>query len=740
MALGAQLSNTSTSPVEERILDLYLTYFTKGGKLRSGKFAPPLLRMQEELDQAQRLRKELFDRLQQYEDGSRRVEDIRSRRAQLTVEMEALHKTINGLKSQSDAYRLLKIKVETCKEETKTADARYLQLKQAVELIREKEKAKDRARTQLKRLEEDLVAKTREISQRRTAADTAKEALRAVSKGEEDIRRAEVDARDAEEYLKVIQNRESLEKEIGRITDINQQLEATRQSRLKIVAPDSATLKKIQRTLRRRDQAAVRIDSSLINLEIEPLQEMIINTITGKPKGEKKAPIKAIINIAGSPEVAVELKNVARLRATGPTGEIQNLRADFEAAGLKLKELTRPYGTMNVEQLEDMAAKAAELDRKVQDLAQSLNLLLNDRNLTDIKIQLHEEKALEAGYLQSHPEWAHNPPDFNNLMRVVSNLRETHGINISEAHEYYTNNQAGLASANEQEKALTTRIDDIHKQLRRLDREWAGLTTDGLKMSEREAALENMLMVRDKARNRLMSLERKLGEYTDNPLMALDKLERQLNGVREETLKARDDEMTAIGVLETLAAEGPYSAFTAADEKVNQLSEAIQREEMRVEAIQLLYETVNQCRREAVSAVTGPVEMGASRLLQRISGRRLRRVKVSDRFEPNQIQPDSMDAGVDLDNLSGGETEQLYLATRLALAEVLSSKMRQLVVMDDVLTATDAGRLARVISVLEEKAQLMQILILTCHPERYRGLADTQFYDLETIQRAAELA
>jgi uncharacterized protein YhaN len=405
-----------------------------------------------------------------------------------------------------------------------------------------------------------------------------------------------------------------------------------------------------------------------------------------------------------------------------------------------LDQLTRPYGTMNVEQLENMAESAAELDRKVHDLNQSLALLLGDRDLADMKIQLVEKKAVEAGYLQSHPNWTQNRPDFSTLMRVVSDLRETHGKKIAKAHEHYTNNQAELASANEQVKALATRIDEANKQVRRLDHELTGLTTDGLKMYEREATLKDFLMVHEAALNRLKRLEQKLKKYTEDPLMSLEKLERQRRGVKEEALKTRDDEMTAVGILAALAAEGPYSAFAANDEQVNQLKEDILREEMRVEAIRLLYETVNQCRSEAVSAVTTPVELGASRVLQRISGRRIRRVKVTDTFEPNQIQPDSIETGVDLENLSAGETEQLYLATRLALAEVLSSKERHLVVMDDVLTATDAGRLARALSVLEEKAQRMQILILTCHPERYRGLTDTQFFDLETIHRTAELA
>jgi exonuclease SbcC len=59
------------------------------------------------------------------------------------------------------------------------------------------------------------------------------------------------------------------------------------------------------------------------------------------------------------------------------------------------------------------------------------------------------------------------------------------------------------------------------------------------------------------------------------------------------------------------------------------------------------------------------------------------------------------------------------------------------VVLDDVLTFTDAARMARMLDVLEESAQRLQILIITCHPERYRGLQAAQFIDLEEMVRAA---
>ena len=80
------------------------------------------------------------------------------------------------------------------------------------------------------------------------------------------------------------------------------------------------------------------------------------------------------------------------------------------------------------------------------------------------------------------------------------------------------------------------------------------------------------------------------------------------------------------------------------------------------------------------------MEATATRTLQRIAGRRLGSIRVGDGFEPTSVVPESMVEAVILENLSGGEQEQLYLATRLALAEVLGRDHRQLVVLDDVLT------------------------------------------------------
>ncbi len=93
----------------------------------------------------------------------------------------------------------------------------------------------------------------------------------------------------------------------------------------------------------------------------------------------------------------------------------------------------------------------------------------------------------------------------------------------------------------------------------------------------------------------------------------------------------------------------------------------------------------------------------------------------------------SVDDAVSLDQISGGEREQVYFAVRMALADVAFTNERQLVVLDDVFTYTDTPRLARIATILDEAADRFQIVLLTCHPERYRGLPNAKFFDLEAI-------
>ena len=87
--------------------------------------------------------------------------------------------------------------------------------------------------------------------------------------------------------------------------------------------------------------------------------------------------------------------------------------------------------------------------------------------------------------------------------------------------------------------------------------------------------------------------------------------------------------------------------------------------------------------------------------------------------------------------MSAGEQEQIYFATRLALAEVLSEKERQVLVLDDPLVNTDTHRLARVLELIAEKSARLQFVILTCHPGRYLELPNAVSRSMDKLADTA---
>src|SRR4030042_7093433 len=145
-------------------------------------------------------------------------------------------------------------------------------------------------------------------------------------------------------------------------------------------------------------------------------------------------------------------------------------------------------------------------------------------------------------------------------------------------------------------------VKDIRKDIRRLEAQYAERTQGGETIQERETELKRVLLEWDAGKVALKELEEKLKDFEDNPEAALKKLEGSQKAIQEAAQKTRDEERTALGSMEVLAAKGSYSALAQAEEEVAQFQEEIRREELRMDAIRLLYDTLNQCRNEAVAA------------------------------------------------------------------------------------------------------------------------------------------
>jgi len=85
---------------------------------------------------------------------------------------------------------------------------------------------------------------------------------------------------------------------------------------------------------------------------------------------------------------------------------------------------------------------------------------------------------------------------------------------------------------------------------------------------------------------------------------------------------------------------------------------------------------------------------------------------------------------LETERLSTGAQEQLSLLSRLACAVLVSPMGGVPLLLDDALGNTDPGRSAALAEVLARAGERCQVLVLTCTPERYRGIAGARVLDL----------
>ncbi len=159
-----------------------------------------------------------------------------------------------------------------------------------------------------------------------------------------------------------------------------------------------------------------------------------------------------------------------------------------------------------------------------------------------------------------------------------------------------------------------------------------------------------------------------------------------------------------------------------------------------MDALTLLRTTMLDVKEQLLDAVSKPVADRATAYLERICGRKLASIRLTHDFATDVLLPADLDQWQDairIDRMSGGEKEQIHLCTRLALAEELTRKESHFLLLDDVLTATDNDRLPRTCDLLTEMAGKMQVILFTCHPERFAMISKANLIDIEALQAPA---
>ncbi|MBW1659473.1 MAG: AAA family ATPase [Deltaproteobacteria bacterium] len=736
--LDVQVTSGSDEGIEKRIEELYHRYFTPGGKLKSGKDAPKLVSLIQQLEGAEERYKKAVEEQAQYEDLIKKVEELRAKRSQYKQNAEEANKALETARLKVEGYKKLVSEKMQRKAKLEALDAKYLEMRQRIDTFESVKTELMEVRETLSKYEEDLPLREKELKDRQQKLEAAKEKLEKVRDRREEISKLHEKLGNVQRFLRNYEKLRELSSKVKMARKIQGNLEGLKKKISTLVAPDAHVLKELYKTRREYQNALSYGGPSVTVLDFIPELEGAIEIKRGMRTGEFRVIPGETITIKGIPDIEVYYKGVARIKISGLSLSTRDNEKKLREAEKKIQKLTKPFGTDDMEVLEKRREAFERISREIFETETKLKSLLEGfSSLGAMEKELLKAKKTTESLLKRYPEWSKNPPNVEALKMEVANFSRLFSEELGEAEAEWELAQTAFSAAKSALAGLASKIEELNKRRKNLEVKYSEMVENWGSFDNMMKTFKKLALSLETARSSLEEIEERLVSYGEDPTQIIAKLEDQLRLADELSQKALEEEKNMEGMMAQLASMGTYTQLAAIEEEKAKLEEEIRQEQIQVDAVSLLYETLVQVRSETLSGLVGPVERIATKTLHRIAGGKLNQVKLGESFEPSHIHPEVSETPVTLDNVSGGEREQIYLATRLALAEIIAKKERQLVVLDDVLTFTDAGRFARILSVLEEAAQKLQLLVLTCHPERYQGLSEAQFIDLEAIRFSA---
>ena len=730
-ALGAQISGTGTEALAKRIEDAYQQFFTPTGRQRSGASAPAVVGLESQLKDEQSDQAELQDQLQEFENASDRIKDLRDQ-AQAARQQEAeLSGKLKTTRDKVVAYQKLTAQQKQLAAELTASKATYASLVETVGAIANAVEQQLAATNEGERLTKELPAIKKLAEDCRQKAKLADEKVKAVRNKRSEATAASQLARLAEGYKRHQEDFGDLEKQLKQVDNVQGEIKSLREKRKPLTAPDKPALQQITKIARQRDDTRLRLDAAIVTVRVQLESNQSIDVTQSEETGSQTLGTDDTIEIKGAPDVAFHIPGVGRFTATGPTTDFQSLREQWESAKNTFLELTAKYGTSDLEALGKLHARAKDLDNEISTAEAKLTTLLGGSDIDSIRA---ERAAVLTSLDQIHDSqtlWKTASPDPVALSLKAKEIEEKYASEIEAVEKAGDEAQETLQKETRKLDDHETKIKTLEAQKDASEAKLVTLRKDGLADEVRIENRTKLAMDLDVAKGKLAAVEKQVEEFGDDPVELLSAMESQQMDCRNAADEAEKHLNTETGRLQQIVSDSPYSKLVEVEEGIARLEREIARDRLHIDAIRLLHDTVEQQKSGVMHSLIDPIRTRANAILQRIAGSRFEGLEFDDSLLPTAIAPQSGSESVALDQISGGEREQVHFAVRMALADIAFPTSRQLVVLDDVFTYTDAARLKRITAILEESAERFQIVLLTCHPERYSDFPDAKFVDLQ---------
>jgi DNA repair exonuclease SbcCD ATPase subunit len=496
----------------------------------------------------------------------------------------------------------------------------------------------------------------------------------------------------------------------------------TKKTRLPALAP--AKLKKLEELAESVHTLRTRLQALGLTVELTPEKQATVENRTAPESPTQTLPAGKTARLQSPQALDLQLVGWGRLVVRSGSHDAQAVATDLTQAEADLLESLQQAGVSTLEAARDAVTARKDLESQLKTATAALEPHLGDyESLEDLRqaVALAARRA-EAQAESLAPTEAEQARSLTDLEAAEAAQAES----VTAADSAFTALNKQLAKLRTEERAASQTAQQANKQVS--ERESRARTLDAQAKSIADRYPEGIDRARTAAQLAFVQAEARVVATKAELPPDFEKLPERnkraaasLQQITNDLQARRTDRDQAQAALEILGGQGLYSRETELEEKK---AEALLRRDAaraRGWSARVAHDLIEHRKQAATKAVLAPLEQRLTTAFAELTGNTTRQVFLDERLQIAGIGRSQEETHA-FDQLSQGAKEQLLLCLRLAVAQELAADEPQVLILDDVLVNTDPVRQDRVLDVLGAQAARLQILILTCHPDRYRGV------------------
>jgi len=202
--------------------------------------------------------------------------------------------------------------------------------------------------------------------------------------------------------------------------------------------------------------------------------------------------------------------------------------------------------------------------------------------------------------------------------------------------------------------------------------------------------------------------------------LEIEQVNNECKQVKQKSIHDKEVELAALEA-RTEAMLSDIRPLAAIEEEMEYIKQQIKDMDIQKQAAYKAISVIKKLSDQIQSDFSIYINDASTPLIKHMTDGRYNSINISNDLQIKVIDPGN-NVLVPLEQLSTGTIDQLYMAVRLTIADMLSEHKKLPLIIDDAFSEYDDKRLKNAIEYIAELAQKRQVIFMTCHKRDVQAL------------------